>query len=973
MKMKFVKSLIATIFGALVLSSVPLSFATWNAGGGNKEPVGASADVTPTAGNPVAYYDSTYFASVEAAVRSANSVGNKTVYVIPGVTTDITSSFAINSGVTLCLPYEGTTWDYGTPTSSGLSDSFIDTNANNVNTYRVTHLNVINSTITVNSGGKLYIGGKFRAKGICGKYTQISLDQNSHISVSGTMINYGYIKETNGKNPYQSTFDTFVNKYNNEIDSQRYIEVLSGGVFRVTLAVYSSLSASLLEGLNSKGICPTDTFDFPNTQTYLRIYSGGTLEAQAKIYVSSSVSDKAVDTTATIICNQSIASSKSLKPLFFLESGYMSIENCPTNVEYSNVNSKSIINVNGTVNMGYLYMNLEVATIDTSSMFLPLSYKIKTILSSGSTFTSNYQIKLLAGSSLLIQDGATANLNSSTILYKSNSMKGLSTTYPENLDDALCVNNGSIIFGSSAKFGGHISTTAESNTALINTTSISLSSLSVTSYEGTSKTAIKIYATGDFFDSTSNQIESKLIDGGQTILSRSDGMQCWANGYVDSYVLTINVVNTDGYAYPAAAFKVYGYNSSGGSETLLSSADKFEVDMGTYTYFVKGNEQFKVVSLARAKSNAFTEQNGSNYTFTSGTKYTMKGNIELTITAGEGIMMWFTSSGQSGNGGSTKTVSECATSNGTFETLLTGGASGSQMNVVIGKNQYFKYVYTKGTGTASFSLYKKAGHDATTTTTEGWTQLSSSTSSPAVLADAEYTLLAYAEAGSCLLPSTLVTMADGTQKAVKDIVQGDLVKVFNHETGEIDVAPITFNDHDAAAYMNVLYLNFSNGKTVGVIYEHGFFDLDTMRYEYITEDNYRDFIGHRFYTEEGGEAILLSVDVREEMTECYSPTSFYHFDYFVEGMLSMPGGITGLFNIFEFGEDLKYDEEAYNRDIETYGLFTYEDLAPLGVTEIMFEAYAGKYLKVALGKGILTEEYLEYLIERYGGFTDEEP
>lgn len=224
---------------------------------------------------------------------------------------------------------------------------------------------------------------------------------------------------------------------------------------------------------------------------------------------------------------------------------------------------------------------------------------------------------------------------------------------------------------------------------------------------------------------------------------------------------------------------------------------------------------------------------------------------------------------------------------------------------------------------------------------------------------------------SCLLPDTLVTMADGTQKAVKDIEQGDLVLVFNHETGKLDVAPITFNDHDEESLFTVLYLNFSNGKSVGVISEHGFFDLDTMRYEYIREDNYQEFIGHRFYTEEGDEVILTSVDVRVELTECYSPTSFYHFDYFVEGMLSMPGGITGLFNIFEFGEDLKYDEEAYNRDIETYGLFTYEDLAPLGVTEIMFEAYAGKYLKVALGKGILTEEYLEYLIARYGGFTEE--
>lgn len=223
---------------------------------------------------------------------------------------------------------------------------------------------------------------------------------------------------------------------------------------------------------------------------------------------------------------------------------------------------------------------------------------------------------------------------------------------------------------------------------------------------------------------------------------------------------------------------------------------------------------------------------------------------------------------------------------------------------------------------------------------------------------------------SCLLPDTLITMADGSQKPVKDIVQGDLVKVFNHETGEVDAAPVTFNDYEEAAYVNVINLYFSNGSYVGVVSEHGFFDLDTMRYEYIDEYNYQDFIGHRFYVDGGSSATLDRVTVEERYTEVYSPVTFYHLDLFVEDMLSMPGGIAGLFNIFEYADNLQYDQEAYARDIETYGLFTYEDLAPLGVTEIMFEAYAGKYLKVALGKGILTEEYLAYLIERYGGFTE---
>lgn len=222
----------------------------------------------------------------------------------------------------------------------------------------------------------------------------------------------------------------------------------------------------------------------------------------------------------------------------------------------------------------------------------------------------------------------------------------------------------------------------------------------------------------------------------------------------------------------------------------------------------------------------------------------------------------------------------------------------------------------------------------------------------------------------CILPDTLITMADGTLRKVKDVQTGDLVKVFNHETGKIDIAPITFNDYESADYFSVINLYFSNGSYVGVVSEHGFFDLDTMRYEYIDEHNYEHFIGHRFYGENGGTITLDNAYVDTQYTEIYSPTSYFHLDYFTEGILSMPGGITGLFNIFDYGENLQYEPEAYARDIETYGLFTYEDLAPLGVTEIMFEAYAGKYLKVALGKGILTEEYLAYLIERYGGFTD---
>ena len=234
--------------------------------------------------------------------------------------------------------------------------------------------------------------------------------------------------------------------------------------------------------------------------------------------------------------------------------------------------------------------------------------------------------------------------------------------------------------------------------------------------------------------------------------------------------------------------------------------------------------------------------------------------------------------------------------------------------------------------------------------------------------------IASASKPQCVLPETLVTMADGSKHEIKDIVAGDEVLAFNHETGELVSAPVVFNEKEEYSWCDVIYLEFSNNKTVGVVSEHGFFDLDTMKYEYIDETNYLDFVGHRFYAvDDNFDNYIVTLDnayVKNEYVECYELPSFYHLDFFTEDVLSMPGGIKGLFNIFDYGENLQYEQEAYNRDIEMYGLFEYEDLAPLGVTEIMFEAYAGKYLKVALGKGVLTEEYLAYLIDRYSVFTD---
>ena len=166
------------------------------------------------------------------------------------------------------------------------------------------------------------------------------------------------------------------------------------------------------------------------------------------------------------------------------------------------------------------------------------------------------------------------------------------------------------------------------------------------------------------------------------------------------------------------------------------------------------------------------------------------------------------------------------------------------------------------------------------------------------------------------------------------------------------------------ANVNVINLEFSNGSNIGVVSEHGFFDLDLMKYVYIDEYNYNDYVGHRFYSDGNNIVTLNRAYITTEYTEVYSPVTAYHLNYFTEDILSMPGGIEGLFNIFEYDDDLKYNEELMKQDIETYGLYKYEDFKDYCSYEF-YRAFPAEYLKVAVGKGYITFDEIIYLINRY--------
>ncbi|MBQ8178282.1 MAG: hypothetical protein IJ033_03715, partial [Clostridia bacterium] len=171
----------------------------------------------------------------------------------------------------------------------------------------------------------------------------------------------------------------------------------------------------------------------------------------------------------------------------------------------------------------------------------------------------------------------------------------------------------------------------------------------------------------------------------------------------------------------------------------------------------------------------------------------------------------------------------------------------------------------------------------------------------------------------------------------------------------------------------VIELTFSDGTEVKVIDEHAFWCFELNEYVYLDE-NASSYVGYHFNKNSGNGYVsveLIGVEIYEEVTRAYSPVTYGHLCYYVNGMLSMPGGITGFINIFDVvATELKYYEDAMEEDIATYGLYTYEEFTQevAEIPEEIFLAFNGQYLKVAMGKGLITEEEILSLIARYAEF-----
>ena len=164
-----------------------------------------------------------------------------------------------------------------------------------------------------------------------------------------------------------------------------------------------------------------------------------------------------------------------------------------------------------------------------------------------------------------------------------------------------------------------------------------------------------------------------------------------------------------------------------------------------------------------------------------------------------------------------------------------------------------------------------------------------------------------------------------------------------------------------------MYKVLSDGTELRMIEEHGVFDYDLNQFVYITEENYQAYLGHRFpiVGTDGISELVVLEDVRftVEHTGSYAISSDGTFNAITEGLVSVVPPVK-MFNCFEMDPTcrMKYDRAQWEKDIQTYGLYDYEQFAAY-ITEAQFVMYGYAYFKIAVGKGILTFDDVLAMIE----------
>lgn len=267
-------------------------------------------------------------------------------------------------------------------------------------------------------------------------------------------------------------------------------------------------------------------------------------------------------------------------------------------------------------------------------------------------------------------------------------------------------------------------------------------------------------------------------------------------------------------------------------------------------------------------------------------------------------------------------------------------------------------------------------YTCTYTCSHSWTKTSSSHSCSKCGTSGSHSYVAnvctacfYSKPGPCVTPDTFVTMADGTMKTVADLVYGDELLVWNFYTGSYDVAPVSLIINHGYGDQEIIVLKFNDGTSINFVNVHSAFDADLNNFVDINAANVASFVGHDFVkmTKNGYTTVeLIGYEVKHEYNGAISLLSHTHYNAILNGMLTISPSLDAgsLYEPFEVSAGMKYDAAQVQKDIETYGQYTYEDFSDY-VTYEQFEAFDLANAKVSVGKGHTTFEAILKMFQSF--------
>lgn len=384
-----------------------------------------------TSGQTIFVLNDTAFATQEIAGVLYNDVKFKTV----------------KTGVTLLLPFnENDTVGHIGAGKEG-SDNYKATAAL-TGTAKLYRTLVIPEGIEVIVNGKLIVGaqtGTTAAGGVqnavSGNYCEISLGGTITLN-NATLEVYGYIKG-NGE----------ITANNTTVIENLYLTGWLGGSESAGRYIGDGKSLFSQTNVTNPVQFPFSHYELRSVQLSITLHKGSKHQGYTKIATSaiSVLSAQINEAWLTFVSSDSNESS-----------GLVRMKSSDAKVVKTFKGGRVGIETYGSVEDGYTSISLKVATMTinmaSEKVFFPICGKTDIVIKSG-TFTQKYKYKLMPGSSLTIENGATLNQNGSIVVYTGDFKDVTDTHYPSGLGDAKFTVDGTLNINGA--FGGKVlSTTA---------------------------------------------------------------------------------------------------------------------------------------------------------------------------------------------------------------------------------------------------------------------------------------------------------------------------------------------------------------------------------------------------------------------------------------------------------------------------------------------------------------------------------